>query len=331
MLVSPAQTVKAAFIRPHQLHATLHLVGLDAVETIDLLRGRGSNQLWRAGLEVALDNQTAELTEEPCDVHEHELTDGRVRLHSGRSSTLRVDAHHEIQKTLIPQSLALLLAHQFARSGVMVVHGAAFRLGKTGILALGGRGSGKSTVSAAALLAGGEVVSDDWLLLGRAPDGGFVAERLRDFLMLRHGWAGATLRSALSSRGGKLIVGEFKSTMLIDEQSPIIRSRFPQTAEINQIWRLVRPRQGRSTRTILARCNQSEMLASIIFATMPLLYSRHFPFEATALLDTARALIRELPFQNVSGGTDLIASPAEALAEIMVRSGPGTLHPDNHG
>ena len=71
-----------------------------------------------------------------------------------------------------------------AEDGFFMVHAAAFRLGTTEVLAFGPSGAGKSTLVAAALTAGGTVVSDDLLLLRLEPDG-VVAYSNRPFLSFR--------------------------------------------------------------------------------------------------------------------------------------------------
>ena len=71
---------------------------------------------------------------------------------------------------LLPQALHLLLTQQWARAGLMPVHACAFSIAGQGILALGDRGAGKSSLVLAALAAGARIVSDDWLLLGLDTD-----------------------------------------------------------------------------------------------------------------------------------------------------------------
>ena len=86
---------------------------------------------------------------------------------------------------ILPQSLHLLLAQQWARAGIMTLHAAAVSTPGGGILSLGPRGAGTSTLTVSALAAGLGVITDDWMILGRAADGQIEVERLRGFLMLR--------------------------------------------------------------------------------------------------------------------------------------------------
>ena len=57
--------------------------------------------------------------------------------------------------------LEMALTHALAMSGYVVNHAAAFEIDGTAVLAVGPTRAGKSTLSAAALAAGGAVVSDD--------------------------------------------------------------------------------------------------------------------------------------------------------------------------
>ena len=71
-----------------------------------------------------------------------------------------------------------------AAAGCFMLHGAAFRLGDTAVLAVGPSGAGKSTLVAAALSAGGSVCSDDLVVLRREAEG-VLAYSHRPFLSFR--------------------------------------------------------------------------------------------------------------------------------------------------
>ena len=71
-----------------------------------------------------------------------------------------------------------------AAAGCFMVHGAAFRLADTAVLAVGPSGAGKSTLVAAALSAGGSVCSDDLVVL-RSEAEGVLATSHRPFLSFR--------------------------------------------------------------------------------------------------------------------------------------------------
>ncbi len=320
MRVSPANSAEAidsASIQPCSLETTLVLRGLAPQQVDDLLRGHGLRALWRPGLSLALDNPSAAIASESSPQLEHELADGRVLLSSGRPGSLTVEPQHALANTLIPQSLGLLMAQQLARSGVMMVHGAALCIEDTGVLALGARGSGKSVLSAAALSAGAGIVSDDWLLVGRAEDGRFRAERLRKFLMLRHGWAADRLIAALTHLGARITPGRVKTVLDIAHQPEAVRQHFPASIELDRVWLLQRLRTGRAAESTTSSCSQAEALAGVIAATMPLLFGHDFPVESRALLHSARALVAGLNPIRLSTGLDLVDAPQPALSRLL--------------
>jgi len=293
--------------------------GLPADVLAEILHGRNLARHWQAGLALRIENPDA-ATHPESRTFELDLPDGRVVLQSGRAGRVEVQSHHALENTLIPQSLALLLAQQYARSGVMLVHGAAFELAGTGVLALGARGSGKSVLTAAALSAGAGVVSDDWLLVARDEHGRFSAERQREFMMLRHGWAGEQLMAALRALGADLRGGRYKSTLPIAEQADAIRARFPRSITLDRLWLLERPNTGRADHCTLASTDQAAALAGIIAATTPLLYGRDFPAEARTLLATARALIHTLGARRLATGLSLVNHSVRTLSDLLAES-----------
>lgn len=285
----------------------------------EILHGRNLARHWQAGIRVEIDNPHAP-THPESKPFEIDLPDGRAVLHSGRAGRVEVESHHALENTLIPQALALLLAQQYARGGVMLVHGAAFEIDGAGILALGARGSGKSVLTAAALSAGARVVSDDWLLVSRDAHGRFSARRQREFLMLRHGWAGEQLLSALRALDAETRCGRYKSTLAIADQPETVRRRFPLSIGLDHLWLLERPRTGRADACAFAATDQATALASIIAATTPLLYGRDFPVESRALLDTARSLIATLGAHRLATGLSLVNDPARTFSDLRTRS-----------
>ncbi|GAB4167394.1 MAG: hypothetical protein Kow0020_00220 [Wenzhouxiangellaceae bacterium] len=242
--------------------------------------------------------------------------DGLVHLASGRPGRLTVLDHHRWHRDrLIPESLLMLLAQQVARSGAMIVHGAAIRIGDQGMLVLGGRGSGKSILSAAALAAGCQVVSDDWLLLGHDSAGRLVAERLRDFLMWRRGWATDQLLHVLCESGFELQERR-KRVLFIAEQSVARLNQLPEAVEIRRLCLLKRPRGARTTRSSIFELTQGQAMAALIEATVPALFTKQFAAERAALLNTSLSLLTLGPFALCSG-VDLVTDPSKALARLM--------------
>jgi hypothetical protein len=233
-------------------------------------------------------------------------------LRSGAAGEVRVEAGHVLGDVLQPVSLNLLLAQQWARAGLMLVHGAAFELDGTGILALGERGAGKSVLTAAVLAAGGRVVSDDWVMLGITADGTFHAERLRDFLMFR------------TDRATQSLLARLDDLRVIEQRHPpkqVVRiggesSRFPQAVRIDQTWLLRRPRARRRGSTSASLASPLDAMRSLTGATTPIVLSNRCPVERRVLLETVRRLTQELPVCQIDAGLDLVETPTETLLGI---------------
>ncbi len=124
---------------------------------------------------------------------------GRVLLVPGGSSS-RVELEPDFVDR--PAGLEALveatLAHALAAQGECFLHAAAFELSGRRPLVVGETGAGKSTLTAAAVAAGGRAVSDDSLLLGVHDNRPLVRSARRD-LWLRPGSRG--LLPALNARG----------------------------------------------------------------------------------------------------------------------------------
>jgi len=244
---------------------------------------------------------------------EKDLPDGRVLLEPGGPGRLEVEEHHGLLDALVPQSLYLLLSHQWAQAGVMPIHGAALEGQGRGILVLGGKASGKSTLTAAALVAGARVISDDWLLLGPDLEGTPRVERLRQFLMLRESWATDQIRALLPEIPFKPNARRPKAAFTIPADNP----SFPTGASIQSIWILDRPRTGRALESRIRPLNKSECLGRLIEASMPLLYSAGFPVEKKALMATASTVLGNCQCYQVQAGTDLITEPRETWGRLV--------------
>ncbi len=250
-------------------------------------------------------------TELPAaETFERDFTDGRLQLQSGAAGALQLEAHHRRPShLLIPQSLNLLLAQQWARLGLMTLHAAVIRVDGLGVLALGGRGSGKSVLTAAALTGGAKVVSDDWVLAG-ATEAGFAAERLRGFLMFRSGWATDRLAADWPlAKGAK----STKCVLRIPEDNP----RFPISSPIHRIWLLRRPRAGRPPASTMEHLPPHLALAELIKAGMPILFSKHFPHERQALMAMLQGLLATSPAQVIETGIDLVEQPGRTLKQLL--------------
>lgn len=305
-----------ALIEPEFFDAPIRIRGISSGLMAGLFHGSAQARMhWKPGLELTAGLCEATDAETPPP-WKKDLPDGLVTLHSGAPGSVRVEHGHAITDTLLPQSLYLLLAQQWARAGLMLVHGAAFEFQGTGILALGDRGAGKSVLTAAALAAGALVVSDDWVMVGFDPSGRLRAERLREFLMLRHGQACDRLISKLDGARAVPLDDRPKSVLHYRDQPDALRRRCLSGCAIDRIWLLQRPSSGRSSRSIRKPATPVQTLAAVIRATMPLLFTGRFAHEAGLLRKTSDAAFAASALYAIQTGLDLTEDPAPVLNRL---------------
>jgi len=316
MKIQPESTPGKSRLRGDRIAFDIAIDGLDASQLHALLHG-GSDQVdWlqlasvhgiRADIATSDDKPVS-----PTPVS-HDTEDGRVETTSGGPGQVIVEAHHEKPVNLLPQSLHLLLAQQWARSGILTLHAAAILTPNGGILVIGPRGGGKSVLTLSALAAGYGVISDDWILLGRNTEKEIQVERLRPFMMLRQSWAADQLRTRLPRLATRPVNNRPKQLIRLPENT----KRFPIGGPINQVWLLNRPRSARGQQTRLTPTSQTSALAKVVEANMPLLFSKAFPTEHSALMDTIKQLLKNAPAYEVETGTDIVEKPGEVWAKLL--------------
>lgn len=264
---------------------------------------------------IGVDNPGAARIDGPRS--NHDFPDSRARLQSGAPGKLIIGPEHRRDPRLLaPKAFTLLTAQQWARGGALPLHAAAFELNGRGVLAMGRRGSGKSVLSLAALAAGGRLVSDDWVLL--ADDNGHPAvERLREFFMLRPGWATERLAERLPGLHLRAASGAKTSFHLSRRDDP----RFPTSLRIDELWLLQRPRTGRTGPTSWQTLAPARALAHLIESGTALLFGQAFPHERRAALTTLRLLLARVNCRQVATGTDLIETPEQVFGKIPGSTG----------
>jgi hypothetical protein len=292
----------------------IRLNGIDAPQLQALLRGNQTIDwlnLARAK-SVSADNHTADPATTNGKLITHEIGDGRFEARSGGHGKVVVENHHKNPISLLPQSLHLLLAQQWARSGILTLHAAAIMTPGGGILVIGPRGGGKSVLTLSALSAGYGVISDDWILLGMNSDNQIQVERLRPFLMIRQSWAAGQLRARLPRLASRPLENRPKDLVRLPENS----RRFPIGGSIDQIWLLKRPRSARSKQTRMTPTSQTTALARVVEASMPLLFSKAFPTEHQKLMATIKTLLKIAPVHEVVTGMDIVEEPGKAWQRL---------------
>src|SRR6056297_3103666 len=318
MQVRPGTQANQAVIKPDTFDAPIEVTGLSAEVLAGLFHGAASARAyWQPGLQLAA-GLAGRAESSDSAIHEQNLADGRAILRSGHPGTVIVEAGHRLSEELLqPQSLYLLLAQQWARAGLMLVHGAVFEFEGHGILALGDRGAGKSVLTMAALAAGANVVSDDWVMLGTDADGTVRAERLREFLMLRHGLACDRLLAALPGLRSVALRSRPKSVVRMEDQPAELQARFTNRCRIDRFWLLQRRRTGRMPHSERIPATSADALSAVIRATMPLFFSRTFEHEAKRLRATAGRLATQIGASQVRTGTDILENPSSCLNYLL--------------
>ncbi len=320
----------------------LTVTGLAAVDLQALFQApAGGTEPWSSPPSpeaIVIDNPDVEpLPAAPADARSLQLGADRVELASGQPARLHRGAGQNTAATHFPQSLYLCLAQQWARSGVFALHAAGIVAHGQGIVALGERMAGKSTLALSALAAGHQVVSDDWLLLAAGSDGHCRIERLRGYLAIRAGHVRDWLlpragldRAAAADNGADAGFNaddgdggadgnadtEHRQLFAID-QAP--DPRFPPSAHVGHLW-LLAPDRPRPEATRCQPETPAAALAGLIRAAMPLLLSAAFPVERKALMATANTLLQQVVPAAVGTGHDLVRAPArdwERLLEIL--------------
>ncbi len=298
-----------------QIRFEIRLDGIDAPQLNALLRGSPTIDWLKPALSspIAADSLTAGPATALEGLISHELVDGRCELQSGGPGKLIVQDHHKNPINLLPQSLHLLLAQQWARNGILTLHAAAIMTPQGGILVIGPRGGGKSILTLSALVAGFGVISDDWILLGSESGRKIQVERLRPFLLFRQSWAAAQLRARLPGLISRPLQRRPKDLIRLPENS----RRFPGGGTINQVWLLKRPRSARGTQTRITAISQTTALARVVEASMPLLFSKAFSTEHQELMTTIKTLLKVAPTHEVVTGTDIVEQPGQAWGRLV--------------
>ena len=204
------------------------------------------------------------------------------------------------------------VAQQLARAGVLTLHAAGIVTPHGGVLAIGRKGAGKSTLTASALSAGFGVVSDDWLLASlNGP--GIRVERMRSFMMLRKGWASEQLRQRLPEG----LLSESATRPRFYLRLPSDDPRFPPHADIDAITIVERPRGGRRAHSDLIPLPSAEALAHVTESSMPVVLSHKLPVERTCLFARLSRVLSILPARRLLTGTELIDDPERAWRRLF--------------
>lgn len=300
-----------------QFPVRLTLSGLSAEELSGLFDLEAGRSVWPPTgpmREIVIDNASAGVQCETSPRQTIRLDDGEVELTSGRPARLRPSPNRSEPPLHFPQSLYLCLAQQWARSGLFALHAAAIDAHPHGILVLGDRCAGKSTLALSALAAGFGVVSDDWLLFGLDTSAHHRVERLRGHLAIRPGLVSDHLDTQLRQTGIELPAKSARKRVIaLSPGNP----RFPTGGRVDRIWHLIGTAGERPAQTVIRPRTPAQTLASLVTAAMPLLLSDAFPIERERLMATAQSLLSTDSGAQVESGRDLVYRPETAWSTLL--------------
>jgi hypothetical protein len=206
------------------------------------------------------------------------------------------------------------VTHLLARQGLATLHACAMEIGGVGVLGLGESFAGKTTVSMAAVRAGGKVVSDDLVLAGVGPTGQVDLTPLRSYWFLR----GQTRRIVPKRLTGMMLeTSEDGVTRWVlprsDRQSESLDRSTPEIVWLLSVDR--RLREGR-----VAEVAQAMVFAGLIRASSPIFLSRHCPRERAALMPVFRALSEGCRAFRVRLGRRLLEDPVGEMERLVEAS-----------
>ncbi|WP_376697522.1 hypothetical protein [Wenzhouxiangella sp. EGI_FJ10305] len=300
------------------LGVEIAITGLSAGEMRYRLEGQG--EPWRWADLVGHGPITVSLATDPIHepvegapvVYERDLPDGEVRLVSGGRAEFRVESRHDAHGGILPYCFHAAVAQQLARAGVLTLHAATVIVPQGGILAIGRKGAGKSTLTASALKAGLGVVTDDWVLAGVTGQV-MQVERMRDYMMWRKGWAIEQLKRFLPADLLRESSTRPRFQLWLPEGDP----RFPGSATVAAACVLERPASGRREQTRSSPIAGARALGSIMESSMPLVLSERLPVERSCLLPRLIALLAHQRWYRVEAGTDLVEHTQAAWHSLL--------------
>jgi hypothetical protein len=238
----------------------------------------------------------------------------RLRPAGGDTITCSLDTP-ALRRVTFPLLLEMAVIHALALEGIPVFHGAGFTLGGSAVLALGQSGAGKTTLAAAAIRAGGKVISDDSVIALRRRSGSLSVQPFRRDLQVRPGSRRLFPRAIaplLKPLPGAL---EPKWTLRRGDAAPC----FTDDVSLNRIWILTLDRRLQGCR--IRPLHQAEALVALIQGSSPLYLSERYPGERAALMPVLRSLVERVPAYGVRMGRALLEDPVAELEGLLAYQG----------
>jgi hypothetical protein len=203
------------------------------------------------------------------------------------------------------------IIHLLARQGLPVLHGCAFELGGRSVFGLGGSFAGKTTVSVAAMRAGGRVVSDDAVLAIPSADNPYSLVPVRSY-----GW--------LRGKTREIVPDELREKMVENEEDGQPRwvlnredggEGFVDRVVPEVIWIQSIDRRLKESR--VEPVDQGQVFAALIRASSPLYLSRHCPEIRDRLIPVFRGLCAQCRGFRVRLSPRLLEAPEEEIKRLL--------------
>jgi hypothetical protein len=211
--------------------------------------------------------------------------------------------------------LVILVGHAFthalARLGMPRAHGAAFTVDDRSVLALGASYSGKSTLVAAALQAGGKILADDAVIMAPGPNREPTLLPSRSYLGFRGQTVG--LVPDRFSRSLSEVQSSFEDRWILERtRNPedFVESLVPQT-----IWRTNVDRRRKHSQ--VTPMNQAETLGLMIQSTSPLFLTPSYTRDRKMQLPVLTRLAESRPGYAIRLGRDLMTDPSTTLHRLI--------------
>lgn len=200
------------------------------------------------------------------------------------------------------------LARTLTLNNRLPLHAAAFQLFDQNVLAIGSSGAGKSTLAAAALNAGGKLVSDDNVFIETGPSECQSAHPLRANASFRKGSLGQFNAKTREQLRPLDTANERKWVLSRNTAA----EKFVASATIDQLWVLAshHPQTGKST-----PLPATQAFAHLIDATP--YASSELEKERSLALSAISRLVSNIPSQWVHTGEDLLTTPQTALKKLL--------------
>lgn len=236
---------------------------------------------------------------------------GQVAITPGGGEVLTAPAVFFSQQSYALERLfGYAVSHAFARQGGAIVHGAAFELDHRAVLTLGLSRAGKSTLSALALRAGAQVVSDDTLLVGQDRDGHTRVEALREEMYLREPTQTLLPAALQANLQPTLLSGEHRWMLDRSMAASFTRGIRPTLVLSTRVDR-------RLAVTRIQPMAKTDVLAELIRAASPLFLSLRYPVERAAMLPVLMNLALRAPGFRIRLGRDLFAAPDATFQRLL--------------